>query len=117
MEDRRRGEEGGGRDGHLYARLSVGVGGGTQCPATGDLQLAAGLVFSSMLHCMSEQRSEAHFYTLLGRLPCQSSPCWQWNGFLLLESQHTVPENRHERCRYKSPLSGQVVMVHCLPFR
>ena len=50
MEDGR-----GGRDGHLYTRLRVGVGGGTCCPAMGDRELAAGLVFSSMLHCMSAQ--------------------------------------------------------------
>lgn len=116
---------GGGGMGTCTPHWLSGLVGRTHCPVTGDLKLEAGLVFFSMLHCMSEQRSEAHFYTLLGRLPCQSSPCWHWNGFLLLESRHTVPENRYKRYRYKSPLSAtarkkkkgsaEVVMVQCLP--
>lgn len=109
----------GGRDGHLYTRLSVRLVGGHVARRRGSWSLQRGLVFSSMLHCMSEQRSEAHFYTLLGKLPCQSSPCWHWNGFLLFEFQNNIPENRHMpslqvMSKYVKKSSGLVVMVYCL---
>lgn len=79
---------GGGREG-LYTRLNTGdlwLGGGCLVGGTlacngGTAELVAVSAFSGTLYRTNEQRSEAHFYTLLGTLPCQSFPRWHWNGF------------------------------------
>lgn len=103
----------------MYTRLSTEVGGGTHCPPMGYLELAAGLVFSSMLHRMSEQRSETHFYTLIWSPPCQSYPCWHWNGFssclrLKTRSQKAPSLQVASICKYLKTSSEQAVTILCL---
>lgn len=92
--------------GGLHTRLNTGdlwVGGGCLVGGTlagdgGTAELAAVSAFSSTLYRTNEQRSEPHFYTLLGTLPCQSFPplAPEWVFFSLSPllpppHTHTIP--------------------------
>lgn len=95
-------EQGGGGRG-LYTRLNTGdlwVGGGCLVGGTlagdgGTAELAAVSAFSGTLYRTNEQRSEPHFYTLLGTLPCQSfpplAPEWVFFSLFFLPTPPTIP--------------------------
>lgn len=111
------GESRGGEGGLVHQTEHTGdlwVGGGCLVGGTlagdgGTAELAAVSAFSGTLYRTNEQRSEPHFYTLLGTLPCQSFPplAPEWVFFSLfflphpdppdhplLQFQHMAPENR-----------------------
>lgn len=78
--------------------LWVGGGclvGGTLAGDGGTTELAAVSAFFGTLYRTNEQRSEPHFYTLLGTLPCQSfpplAPEWVFFSFFFLSPPPTIP--------------------------
>lgn len=114
------GREGGG----LYTRLNTGdlwVGGGCLVGGTlagdgGTAELAAVSAFSGTLYRTDEQRSEPHFYTLLGTLPCQSFPplAPEWVFFSLFLPPRPSPASVSAYGSGKQTLEKQ--NAHCRTF-
>lgn len=126
------GGDGGGK-GSLYTRLNTGdlrLGGGCLVEGTlagdgGTTELVAVSAFSGTLYRTNEQRSEAHFYTLLGTLPCQSFPplALEWVFLflsffstphsLLVQFQHMSLENRQWENKMRSAESFFFCFIFC----